>query len=154
MPPLHLLVRSGNHGHPGLLHYPTTAFCLSQSHSLLSCRTWTPKFSSRLRCDFNRQKFIPRVTKEKWYAHVQSLKTNIMALFVHFILVPPLSIYRGELSFLQPVHFCICWRDSAVIFFDNGRCVCVFLLIGKIMSWESAHGDISIVHSRRYTAGE
>ena len=25
------------------------------------------------------------------------------------------SIYRGELSFLQPVHFCICWRDSAVL---------------------------------------
>ena len=23
--------------------------------------------------------------------------------------------YRGELSFLQPVHFCICWRDSAVL---------------------------------------
>ena len=23
------------------------------------------------------------------------------------------SIYRGELSFQQPVHFCICWRDSA-----------------------------------------
>ena len=25
------------------------------------------------------------------------------------------SIYRGELSFLQPVHFCICWRDSALL---------------------------------------
>ena len=25
------------------------------------------------------------------------------------------SIYRGELSFLQPVHFCICWHDSAVL---------------------------------------
>ena len=25
------------------------------------------------------------------------------------------SIYRGELSFLQLVHFCICWRDSAVL---------------------------------------
>ena len=25
------------------------------------------------------------------------------------------SIYRGELSFLQPVHFCICWRDSAIL---------------------------------------
>ena len=29
------------------------------------------------------------------------------------LLVPPL--YRGELSFQQPVHFCICWRDSAVL---------------------------------------
>ena len=26
-----------------------------------------------------------------------------------------LSIYRGELSFLQPVHFCICWCDSAIL---------------------------------------
>ena len=25
------------------------------------------------------------------------------------------SIYRGELSFLQPVHFGICWHNSAVL---------------------------------------
>ena len=25
------------------------------------------------------------------------------------------SIYRRELSFLQPVHFCICWCDSAIL---------------------------------------
>ena len=25
------------------------------------------------------------------------------------------SIYRGELSFLQPVHFCICWCNSAIL---------------------------------------
>ena len=50
----------------------------------------------------------------------------------HRILVPPLyssSIYRGELSFLQPVHFCICWRHSAVLtgylFRQWPACVCV-----------------------------
>ena len=25
------------------------------------------------------------------------------------------SFYRGELSFLQPVHFCICWHNSAIL---------------------------------------
>ena len=25
------------------------------------------------------------------------------------------SIYGGELSFLQPVHFCICWHNSAIL---------------------------------------
>ena len=39
------------------------------------------------------------------------------------------SSYRGELSFLQPVHFCICWRDSSVLigylFRQWPACVCV-----------------------------
>ena len=42
-------------------------------------------------------------------------------------LVPPLFI--GEFSFLQPVHFCICWRDSPVLsgylFRQWLACVCV-----------------------------
>ena len=48
------------------------------------------------------------------------------------------SIYRGELSFLQPVHFCICWHDSAVLtsflFQQWLACACV---PNWKMSWES-----------------
>ena len=44
-------------------------------------------------------------------------------------LISSSSIYRGELSFLQPVHFCICWRDNAVLtgylFPQWPACVCV-----------------------------
>ena len=40
-------------------------------------------------------------------------------LYYHILLssscIGSSSIYKGELSFLQPVHFCICWHDSAVL---------------------------------------
>ena len=65
------------------------------------------------------------------------------------------SIYRGELSFLQRVHFCIC---SAILtgYLFRQWLACMHFLIGK-MSWESAlledvYRDISNVHSCRYTA--
>ena len=39
------------------------------------------------------------------------------------------SIYRGELSFQQQVHFCICWRNSAkltsYLFRQWLACMCV-----------------------------
>ena len=49
--------------------------------------------------------------------------------YLPVVLISSSSIYRGELSFLQPVHFCICWRDSAVLngylFRQWPACVCV-----------------------------
>ena len=138
MPPLHLLVRSGNHGHPGLLHYPTTAFCLSQSHSLLSCRTWTPKFSSRLRCERVRLQQTKIYSKEKWYAHVQSLKTNIMALFVHFICLKSVENIHFYVFLRQetdstgsnfPIKI-ILWIFGVIASFSNKRSLHCFLSIG------------------------
>ena len=44
------------------------------------------------------------------------------------------SIYRGELSFLSPVQFCICLRDSAVLtgyLFRQGP-VCV-----RVPNWKN-----------------
>ena len=68
--------------------------------------------------------------------------------------------YRGELSFLPPVHFCICWRDSAVLSGYNGRRACVFL-IGKMSAAQANSYSYELLlptfillhlHSRRYTA--
>ena len=42
--------------------------------------------------------------------------TMVMASFlVDCAIISSSSICRGELSFLQPVHFCICWHDSAIL---------------------------------------
>ena len=56
-------------------------------------------------------------------------------------LVPPLFI-EEELSFLQPVHFCICWCDSAVLTSYLFRqwlvCVCV-------PNWKNVLGASAVV---------
>ena len=52
------------------------------------------------------------------------------------------SIYRGELSFLQLVHFCICWCNNAVLtgylFQQWLACVCV-------PNWENVLGVNAVI---------
>ena len=76
------------------------------------------------------------------------------------------SIYRGELSFLQPVHFCICWRDSAVLTGHLYRqwpaCMCVPNWKNKCSGSGTAQANsyeldsttfiLLHLHSHRYTA--
>ena len=59
----------------------------------------------------------------------------ISAREFRLILVPPL--YRGELSFLQPVHFCICWHDRAIL---NGYLFLQWLACVHVPNWENVLG--------------
>ena len=55
-----------------------------------------------------------------WWMDIVSIRfvdsDIIYTLWLHLrIIISSSSIYRGELSFLQLVHFCICWCDSAIL---------------------------------------
>ena len=48
------------------------------------------------------------------FPHLRTYSVELFDIVILLLLlVPPL--YRGELSFLQLVHFCICWHDSAML---------------------------------------
>ena len=53
-----------------------------------------------------------------------------------------LSINRGELSFLQPVHFCICWRDSAVL---SGYLFRQWPACVRVPNWKNVLGVSAVV---------
>ena len=66
-----------------------------------------------------------------------------------------LYIYRGELSFLQPVHFCICWRNTAILssylFQQWLACMCVS---NWKMSWAQANSTYTVAYILPIGSGE
>ena len=65
---------------------------------------------------------------------------NFSSFLIHII--SSSSIYRGELSFLQAVHFCICWHDSAVLI---GYLFQRWLACMHVPNWKNVLGVSAVV---------